>query len=79
MNHCRTCKFWSQNPDQIGVGVCTSLSAGLRLLTDTFKTAQNFGCPCHESGQCEADLEPQATQLQTIREFLLDRYDIVLP
>ena len=58
MNYCRTCKHWSVNAHTIGLGTCTNIDAHLRreYWSGFLKVAQDYGCVCHEEGECTAKL-----------------------
>lgn len=42
-------------------------------------TSQDFGCPFHELGTCEALLYPKEKEIIEIRAFLKERHGIILP
>jgi hypothetical protein len=80
MNYCRTCKHWAVNANKIGFGSCINLKAHLHQssIAQSYETAQNFGCPCHDRGDCFARIYPPEEELLQIRAFLKDRHNFEL-
>lgn len=79
MKHCRTCKYWSLSADEIGRGWCTNVDVNLKVGDHSgMFTSQNFGCVNHETGPCGAEIFIRNDQVQMLREFVLDRYTLLL-
>jgi len=80
MKHCRTCKYWSLEPQYIGLGICMNLDAMSRVkrMHGSLDTSHDFGCNQHEPGKA-VGICSEEDEVSMIREFVLERYDIVIP
>jgi hypothetical protein len=71
---CQTCKHWSRNANLIGAGNCLNAEMHMRLYIPNAQgwcmTAQNFGCPCHEPGECTAKVYSEDEEATRLTAFL---------
>lgn len=71
MNYCRTCKYWSLNANMVGLGTCLNVDAMMRVnYQNSLQTSQNFGCVCHEQGECKQSIWTKEDTEKIRKEYL---------